>query len=62
MESKPRVAAAGLTDVTNREADQARVRAAYRNDNFVERACDCCGRLYRGPAVYCSLDCTLADA
>jgi hypothetical protein len=37
-------------------------RAAYRDDHFPERNCDRCGKPYRGPAVYCSLDCALADA
>jgi hypothetical protein len=36
--------------------------SAYRNDAFPERDCDYCGRSYRGPAVYCSLDCALEDA
>jgi hypothetical protein len=39
-----------------------RARLAYRDDSYPERACDHCGALYRGPAVYCSLDCALADA
>jgi hypothetical protein len=33
----------------------------YRDDTSPERACDCCGRMYRGPAVYCSLRCVEAD-
>jgi ribosomal protein S27AE len=36
--------------------------ASYRDDRFAERACDRCGKPYRGPAVYCSLACALADA
>jgi RecJ-like exonuclease len=40
----------------------ARPAAAYRDPQFPERACDKCGELYRGPAVYCSLRCALADA
>jgi hypothetical protein len=39
-----------------------RAEAAYHNDRFAERPCDNCGELYRGPAVYCSLKCALADA
>ena len=35
---------------------------AYRDARYPERACDRCGGLYRGPAVYCSLDCAVADA
>jgi hypothetical protein len=35
---------------------------AYRDDRFAERSCDHCGKPYRGPAVYCSLECAVADA
>jgi hypothetical protein len=45
-----------------RENSNVLARAAYRDDAYPERQCDYCGRLYRGPAVYCSLDCALADA
>ena len=34
----------------------------YVDPSCPERACDRCERLYRGPAVYCSLSCALADA
>lgn len=34
----------------------------YVNARFPERPCDKCGKPYRGPAVYCSLTCALADA
>jgi hypothetical protein len=34
---------------------------AYRDDRFDERACDYCGKLYRCPAVYCSLECATDD-
>ena len=34
----------------------------YRDAAYPERACDHCGKLYRGPAVYCSLRCAVADA
>lgn len=34
----------------------------YQDDRFVERPCDKCGKPYRGPAVYCSLECALEDA
>ena len=37
-------------------------RNPYRDEGSPERACDHCGKLYRGPAVYCSLACALADA
>jgi hypothetical protein len=34
----------------------------YRNDFYAPRDCDYCGRSYRGPAVYCSLKCAIADS
>ena len=36
--------------------------ASYVDASKPERECEYCGRLYRGPAVYCSLQCALADA
>jgi hypothetical protein len=41
-----------------------RAEAAYRDDSYPERLCDRtgCGKLYRGPAVYCCLTCALAAA
>ena len=38
----------------NRKEAVLRAREAYHGDD--------CGLLYRGPAVYCSLDCAIADA
>ena len=38
------------------------VDSFYKNPRLPERACDHCGKLYRGPAVYCSLECAVADA
>ena len=35
--------------------------AAYRDDTFEPRKCDYCGQEYRGPAVYCSLECATDD-
>jgi transcriptional regulator with XRE-family HTH domain len=35
--------------------------AAYRDDTFEPRKCDYCGEQYRGPAVYCSLECATDD-
>jgi len=34
----------------------------YQDDRFPERQCDYCNRRYRGPAVYCSLRCAIADS
>jgi hypothetical protein len=42
--------------------DAPSARDRYRDDRFAERQCDCCGKPYRGPAVYCSLECAIADA
>ena len=35
---------------------------AYNDDSFAPRRCDRCQTEYRGPAVYCSLECAIADA
>lgn len=35
---------------------------AYHDPSCPERNCDKCGRLYTGPAVYCSMLCAVADA
>jgi hypothetical protein len=34
----------------------------YLDDRYPKRECDRCGAQYRGPAVYCSLACAIADA
>lgn len=39
----------------------APARDSYRDDSAPRRACDRCGMFYRGPAVYCSLKCAIAD-
>lgn len=41
---------------------QAGARAAYHDPNYPERPCDRCGKSYNGPAVYCSIECAIADA
>lgn len=38
------------------------VAPSYADKACDERRCDHCQALYRGPAVYCSLECALADA
>jgi hypothetical protein len=40
----------------------AKVRALYYDNTQPERECEHCGIPYRGPAVYCSLECAQADA
>jgi hypothetical protein len=40
---------------------KANAPASYRNSSFPERQCDYCGKPYRGPAVYCSLECATDD-
>jgi len=37
-------------------------RLSYIDESFPARNCDRCQRRYQGPAVYCSLECALADA
>ena len=41
-----------------------RAKSYYSNPNFPKRICyrDDCGREYRGPSVYCSLECVELDA
>jgi hypothetical protein len=57
-----------IPDMTPEHEAEIRVLTAtpilpkYRDDNFPERNCDCCGNLYKGPAVYCSHACALKDA
>lgn len=58
--SRDRQAALPLTDET--PLVFPRLADAYRDDTYPERPCDHCGKLYRGPAVYCSLECAVADA
>jgi hypothetical protein len=36
--------------------------SAYVDPTLPPRECDNCHKIYRGPAVYCSLECALADA
>jgi hypothetical protein len=30
-------------------------------DRTYKQECNCCGRLYRGPSIYCSLKCSITD-
>ncbi len=39
-----------------------RARAAYRDNTGPPRACDHCGKEYRGPAVFCCHACATAAA
>lgn len=41
---------------------QARAERSYLDERCEPRLCDRCGRSYRGPAIYCSLQCAVADA
>lgn len=34
----------------------------FEDPSEPERGCDACGKLYRGPAVYCSFRCAYTDA
>lgn len=45
-----------------REEMRKRAEKLYRNESCRKRLCEKCGKPYRGPAVYCSLECALADA
>ena len=44
------------------DIDDSLAAGSYRDDVYPERLCDRCASLYRGPAVYCSLECAIADA
>jgi hypothetical protein len=49
-------------DAESWEAARQRAREAYRDDSYPSRECDCCGKSYRGPAVFCGFECAIADA
>jgi hypothetical protein len=44
------------------DAAGSSAEAAYRDDKFEPELCHHCGVSYRGPALYCSLTCAIADA
>jgi hypothetical protein len=46
----------------NERAMLERAKKSYHNDTYKERACDKCGTMYQGPAVYCSLKCAVDDS
>jgi hypothetical protein len=51
--------------IRDRHLPDAMTRRAvdyYSNENFDERMCDNCHKVYRGPAIYCSLICAQTDS
>jgi hypothetical protein len=56
--------AGALPALTREGSDDAATmaEAAYRDDKFEPELCHHCGVSYRGPALYCSLICAIADA
>jgi hypothetical protein len=44
------------------DPDQEALNRTYHNPAFPSRLCDACHEPYTGPALYCSLQCTLVDA
>jgi hypothetical protein len=44
------------------ERTTAFARASYIDASYPTRFCDHCSRPYCGPALYCSLECAVADA
>jgi hypothetical protein len=58
----PKFAGLPPLPIVNPPAARRRAEEAYRDARFLERACDMCGRLYQGPAVFCSLECAIAAA
>jgi hypothetical protein len=57
-----RVLAARPPGPPGRTGVMSAASAAYFDDSFPERACDYCGRPYRGPSIYCCLAHAQADA
>jgi hypothetical protein len=57
----PQVKPGDLVDEA-RHIARERARRAYVDETFEERACDHCGKPYRGPAVFCSYECAVAAA
>lgn len=53
--------ARGYADVF-REYQRKAIGDRYHDESYPERACDRCGEPYQGPAVYCSIQCAVADA
>jgi RecJ-like exonuclease len=53
---------ASCCDTAGASSAKERAEDSYGDPTFTARACDKCGALYRGPAVYCSLKCALEDA
>jgi hypothetical protein len=53
-----------LAERSKDEAANAAVAAKYHDPSYPPRPCDreACGKIYTGPAVYCSFECALADA
>lgn len=50
----------GRIRLDNRPEDK--IDASYHDPTCPPRNCDKCGKVYTGPAVYCSLECAVADA
>jgi hypothetical protein len=38
------------------------LESGYRDLSYPERTCERCSKLYRGPAVYCCIECAVGDA
>ena len=52
----------GLSSGANPNPDPKAAYHDYHDPSCPERHCDYCGLRYRGPAVYCSIECAIADA
>jgi hypothetical protein len=37
-------------------------KGCWEDEAYAERKCDACPKMYRGPSMYCSLDCAQGDA
>lgn len=60
METAEAILCEGLPFRADRSTEFA--KGSFRDNRYAERECDHCHMPYRGPTVYCSLDCALADA
>jgi len=53
---------ANCKDCIRQAVATAAAEASYVDASYDERLCERCAKPYRGPALYCSLVCAVADA
>jgi hypothetical protein len=57
-EAEKDMAAVTFEPITERQKADI---ADYYDEKYVARPCDYCGKMYQGPALYCSLECATDD-